>query len=272
MLTATPACSPWIRPSDIDCCPHYDKLVAEAVECGDHSALAQLTTQMEEAIDTATSFLYDATCRRFDCSMSRVWPFVDGCKCPPANGCCECAYDPIDLGLCTTIHHICELEIEGECQPLGCYRIDGGSLVRTVCDCHDVAEPWPLNCRGNKEFGPCTWSVVVQHGNPPPPMGIRAAKLLACEFFNACTGGECCIVPDNVTSVTRQGVTMRYRDSANLASKGLTGIPIVDLFVGQYACTPADFTMFTDPAEDHHMNRVVTCCDVDLRCDTDEEE
>lgn len=80
-----------------------------------------------------------------------------------------------------------------------------------------------------------TWAVTyLKKGRRVPEAGLWAAGLLACELIKACTlGEECCALPGNVTSVSREGVSIDF-EKLNLAiggNKGRTGIPEVDLWL-----------------------------------------
>lgn len=88
---------------------------------------------------------------------------------------------------------------------------------------------------------PGTWSVSYRSGVAPPVPGVLAAKQLACEVAKFLTTGEC-VLPDGVTSLTRQGVTMN-RDLFYKwgMSNGLwaTGLTWVDGFLQAYNPTGA---------------------------------
>lgn len=78
-----------------------------------------------------------------------------------------------------------------------------------------------------------TFSVTYKFGVPPPPLGIEAAKALACELFASLTGGPCKL-PNRVTRVVRQGLTQeRLVPLAVLLRQGATGIPAWDMFIAE---------------------------------------
>lgn len=72
--------------------------------------------------------------------------------------------------------------------------------------------------------------ITYDYGQPPPPSGLRAAAALAAELIKAANGADTAL-PGNVTSITRQGVTIGQRPAADLFDKGYTGLPSVDMWL-----------------------------------------
>jgi hypothetical protein len=72
--------------------------------------------------------------------------------------------------------------------------------------------------------------VTYQYGSRPPAMGRRAARTLANEIIKAMNGQECRL-PERVTSITRQGVSLTVIDPHEFLDKGRTGLYEVDLFL-----------------------------------------
>ena len=95
---------------------------------------------------------------------------------------------------------------------------------------------------------PGTWSVTVEWGAPPPPLGVLAAGSLACEFLKARYGEECNL-PDSVTAVTKRGVTLSFATARDLMETGMTGDALADQFIATYECKPSDGYAFVDPAD-----------------------
>lgn len=61
------------------------------------------------------------------------------------------------------------------------------------------------------------------------PLGIkRAIEVLASEIHKGMIGDGTCRLPQRVTSITRQGMTMSVLDSQEYLDEGKTGIPEVD--------------------------------------------
>lgn len=130
------------------------------------------------------------------------------------------------------IDAVSEVKVDGQVLDAGAYRVDNHRwLVRTD------GEGWPCCQRLDRaDTEPETFSVAYTYGRTPPPMGVRAAAVLACELAMAChdeTVGKCKL-PKSVQSITRQGVTMVLAPSDFLDRNGKVGIYEVDLFVRTY--------------------------------------
>lgn len=77
-----------------------------------------------------------------------------------------------------------------------------------------------------------TFSVTYTHGTAPPDGGATITGLLACELMKSARGDlDDCQLPERVTAVTRQGVTMALIDPLDLFEDGRTGVPLVDMWV-----------------------------------------
>jgi hypothetical protein len=74
-------------------------------------------------------------------------------------------------------------------------------------------------------------TVTYQYGQFPPTLGRLAAHSLANEFLLSLDGDGECRLPDNVTSVSRQGLSFTLTSTASLAALRKTGIYEVDLFL-----------------------------------------
>lgn len=101
---------------------------------------------------------------------------------------------------------------------------------------------WPTCQNMRLPLGqPGTWSIDYTSGVLPPLPGILAAKQLACEIMKFLSPGECAL-PDAVTSLTRQGITM---DRSLFVAWGMqsgqwaTGLSWVDGFLQAYNPTGA---------------------------------
>lgn len=79
---------------------------------------------------------------------------------------------------------------------------------------------------------PCS-NVEVKYtgGAPVPESGLRAARLLGNELLKARCGDTSCMLPDRVTSISRQGVSITVLDAQDFLKEGRTGIYEVDLFL-----------------------------------------
>jgi hypothetical protein len=72
--------------------------------------------------------------------------------------------------------------------------------------------------------------IRYRFGQPPPVTGRRAAKVLADQFVRSWSG-EACKLPQRLTSITRQGISMTVLDSQDFLDQGKTGLYEVDLFL-----------------------------------------
>lgn len=76
-------------------------------------------------------------------------------------------------------------------------------------------------------------TVTYRHGSPPPLAGRKAALAFAGEIAKGATGGICKL-PENVTAISRQGVTYTKKAAAEVRELGGVGLAIVDLFIRTY--------------------------------------
>lgn len=115
------------------------------------------------------------------------------------------------------------------------WRVDDNRWLVRLADPHTGSNPgWPGTQRmdlPDTEIG--TWSVTLAYGTPPPPGGVKAAAYLGCQLALACQpeSGAKCQLPQRVTSLVRQGVSMVVLDPLAFLDKGRTGMPIVDYWL-----------------------------------------
>lgn len=109
------------------------------------------------------------------------------------------------------------------------YRLDDNRLVvRTD------GGTWPLCNNLNKndtEVG--TWSITAQWGEPLPEIGKIAVGELACEFGKYLTGVDCNL-PETVTSLSRQGVSLTLADPNEVLEQGRLGLHFTDMFLSAF--------------------------------------
>jgi hypothetical protein len=74
----------------------------------------------------------------------------------------------------------------------------------------------------------------VRPGAALPASAAIAAGKLACEFAKACSGGEGCALPEQLISLSRNGVEVQVADPQMLLDAGLTGVMEADLFIRAY--------------------------------------
>lgn len=72
--------------------------------------------------------------------------------------------------------------------------------------------------------------ITYTFGEPPPAGGRDSAVELGVEMVRAALGVDCRL-PERVTNVTRQGVSMTVMDPAEFLEKGKVGLPGVDLWL-----------------------------------------
>lgn len=80
----------------------------------------------------------------------------------------------------------------------------------------------------NGEVG--TWSVKYRRGIPVPEGGNYAAGIMACELFKSMTA-QSCRLPQRVTEISREGISMTVLDPLDLFDKGRTGLTEVDTWL-----------------------------------------
>jgi hypothetical protein len=75
-------------------------------------------------------------------------------------------------------------------------------------------------------------SVTYQFGAAPPMGAVTAVVQMAIEFAKALNDIKGCKLPDRVTTVSREGVTMTVIDPQTFLNQGRTGLYLVDLWLG----------------------------------------
>ncbi len=143
---------------------------------------------------------------------------------------CGCTTDCSCEALCTVnlptpIGTIYSVKVDGTVVDPGDYTILRDQLTWIGGgDC-----PWPV-CQDLSlaDDQPGTFSVTYLNAWPVDTLGAYAAGVLAFEYAQACQGNKCRL-PSNVTSLTRQGVTMDIATGS--FPGGFTGIREVDAFI-----------------------------------------
>lgn len=148
------------------------------------------------------------------------------CWCGFGLGCMTCQPD-CQVYLDGPVNSIVNVIQNGSVVDPSTYRVDNGTwLVRT----HDASDDdcWILRQDFNKGItADQTLQVSYLKGTPVPPALVRAGGELACEWAKACVGAACRL-PQRVTSISRQGVTVSLADVDALLMNNLTGLPSVD--------------------------------------------
>lgn len=108
------------------------------------------------------------------------------------------------------------------------WRVDGARLVR------QDGSSWPQGQDLSKPNGQVnTWSVAYTRGESVPAVVNDATGFYAYQVAKGMNGGAC-VLPNRVTSITRQGVSVQTVNVADVLEKGLTGIPNVDQVILTY--------------------------------------
>jgi hypothetical protein len=121
------------------------------------------------------------------------------------------------------------------------YRVDDWQwLVRQGPGISGTNGCWPITNNYNYPVtGPVAsgdktaWEVTYLWGIPVPAVLQRAAGELACEWIKNCQGAECRL-PQRVTSIARQGVSISLADVDQLLQNGLTGLTTVDSIIQRF--------------------------------------
>lgn len=131
-----------------------------------------------------------------------------------------------EVDLPAPVHDVVQVKVDGTPLVTGAYRLDDNRhLVRI-----DGGE-WPrcndLN-RSDAQIG--TWSVTARFGQDVPEGGAWAVGELTCQYVAGATGADCRL-PQSVTQLVRQGVTIQFDIVSELLKEGLTGLYFVDSFI-----------------------------------------
>lgn len=228
-------CAPWITADDVfDCAP-----------CSNIANGSRDAAMAARAADAASELLYEATGRRWPgvctvtvrpCRTSSCWhggAYAGGCGCgassPLSCGCGGLS----EIRLPGPVISIDEVLVDGDVIASGGYRVDNWSnLVRLG------GESWPscqdLSLAATEDR---TFQVTYRRGRTPPELGLFAATDLACEMYRGAKG-EDCRLPQKVTNVVRQGVSMQFVKPAEIGltkdGEIKTGIANVDLFIAAF--------------------------------------
>lgn len=145
--------------------------------------------------------------------------------CGSCWGTCTCT-TLSEIKLPNPVSAIVQVKIDGSTVPVTGYALaDSQMLIRTG------GAVWPLcNDLSRPDTAAGTWSVTFDVGRAVPEGAAWAVGELACEIIRAASG-EDCRLPRNVTQLARQGVTITLPDVTTLFAKGLTGLPLADMWI-----------------------------------------
>lgn len=162
--------------------------------------------------------------------MPWMIPYVDAgvwrnCGC---EGACSCRAR-CEVPFPGPVAQVAEVRIDGIILDSSAYRVDlyrgAPVLVRTDGDCWPKCQDMSLD---PDEVG--SFVIVYQPGELLPVAGQLAAGQLACEFAKSCVGQDCAL-PQQLASLSRNGIEVQVVDPAAVLEQGLTGLANVDLWI-----------------------------------------
>jgi hypothetical protein len=136
------------------------------------------------------------------------------------------------------VRAITQVKVNGAVLEAGVdYKLfNGRRLVRQASSAAPLTDAavWPFLQRLDlPDTEQNTWSVTYLWGKPVPSSGYLAAVEMAVQIAKAVANptDPTIRLPARVTSVASQGVSAVVQDPLNFIERGLTGIPVVDLFL-----------------------------------------
>lgn len=225
-------CTPWAATSDVYA--PYDSLDAGL---------------LGECLDAASWILYVLTKYR--------WPGICQETLRPCRTARPCSAWPCScVGLSEwvipnqPVTQVTQVKLDGVVLDTAKYRLDNNRVLVYLPADGDERQVWPSCQRLDlADTEDDTWSVTYNWGATPPTAGKLAAAVLGGELAlsrDASTASRCRL-PQRITSLTRQGVTMAVADPQNTIGDGYTGIAEIDLFIAAAnrgsANRPAAFVM-----------------------------
>ncbi len=209
-------CEDWITSADLTC-----------------DLTGVLPTQIQTAIDAAVEWLDDLTCGDYHgVCTTEIRPHTD---CRHSYSCgCGSRWEKIDLlkWVNGPIVEVSEVTVDGDPVDPNFYTLINSRWLTalTVDGTDSPLLPWPYQ-NFQRVTGEGVWTITVDHGTgPPAPLRMAAAEL-ACQLLHRMLGRECDL-PDNATSISRQGVTVSLQSRA----EGKIGLQTVDAVVELYGC------------------------------------
>lgn len=235
---------------DTSCCADWDTYSTDLQQAAAEYGALMVWASTGRRFGACTKTV--RPCRRDceDCGGAAGWYYSDGtfmpyllngvwrnCWCGTGSGCFTCR-PACQIWLTPPVSGIVEVRFSGTgvVDPTT-YRVDDWQwLVRQgpAVTGSGTTDCWPI--RNDFNFpvtGPLApadnsaWQVTYLWGLPVPAVLQRAAGELACEWAKNCLG-QACRLPQRVTSISRQGVTVSLADVDQLLENGLTGLVTVD--------------------------------------------
>lgn len=248
-------CVPYVTPTELlTCC-------SAAQDAG----LGPDSPQLLDAIEDASLIMYYLTGRQFGGTcQATVRPCVPCFDC--VCSCGSCKPQQVNLGL-WPVTELISVRAGGETVTggglTGVYHIDeyrylvrddgdvfphGGSTYALAGGPHDT------DASGVDNF---VFEVTVNYGMPIPRLLTRATRAMANQLVNRCLDKPCAL-PERVTSVSRQGVSMTVASAEDLLKDGRTGIYEVDLAIQVFNPKKLQSPSFVWSGQIAHVRRVNT--------------
>ncbi len=216
-------CSPWATTADV--CAPCDDIDVEL---------------LDGWLEVSSSILFELTGRRWPGECTEI-VYPTGRECMEwlgvRNG---MPYAPKRKGLRLPGYPVVEIEevkIDGVVVDPDRYRVDDSRwlvYLPPVPYSSGDRQSWPFSNDASLALdSEGTWSVEYIYGTMPPPGGKEAAAALGCQLALSCSPDAegTCRLPERVTSITRQGITMAILDPLTLFSEGRTGLVEVDMWI-----------------------------------------
>lgn len=184
-----------------------------------------------DAIEDASTVVYYLTGRQFygTCQATTRPPcLTDGCM-------CGCSPDQVNLGFwpVTELISVRYLGVTYTGSDLtdNFHINDWRFLARNDGQTFRSGNQWAI-AEGphDSDTEGFVFEVTFNHGLKVPRLLTRATRDLACNFVAACCDKPCAL-PQRVTAVARQGISMDIASVTDLLKDGRTGIYTVDLAI-----------------------------------------
>lgn len=220
------SCQPWASTGDVCApCNAYDF---------DLTVLEDALQMATDVLNNFTGWKWPGECEDTVRPCGPRQPGWCGCRSIRECGCRRLSEIKLPQG---PVVEVTEVLIDGEVVDPALYRIDDERwLVYLPEDEFAERQGWPCCQRIDLDSTELdTWEVTYVYGANPPVGGVKAAATLGCHLALACSEDPDlvaeCELPERITSVVRQGLSMAVLDPLDLFDKGKTGITSVDLWV-----------------------------------------
>lgn len=229
-FTSPGPCSEWAGVDDI-------------FDCGPCSGVTPDYGKAAGALAAATRILFVLSDERYPglcqhtirpCRWSDRWawfPRFDGwgyCGCGAGTPHeCSCGSGSVVELPDFPVLQIDSVRVDGILLAASTYRLDEQRLLRRI-DGYSFPSCQDLTL-ATTETG--TFQIVYWAGVLPPADGVLAVTRLACELYQACSGGDCAL-PDNIVNLARLGMTAQFADLPTVAvAENFLGLREVDYFL-----------------------------------------